>query len=71
MHLRQGFLVVALGEGKLVVNPLPGTVHGLHRRGGGSQNQQGILLDTAVLGHVPGVVAGGVLRLVAPLLLLI
>ena len=71
MDLRQGFLVVALGKGKLVVNPLPGTVHGLHRRGGRPQHQQGILLDTAVLGHVPGVVAGGVLRLVAPLLLLI
>ena len=43
----------------------------LHRGGGGAQQQPRALLGAAVLGHVPGMVAGCVLGLVRALLFLI
>ena len=46
-------------------------VHALHRRGGGAQYQQGVILSTAVFCHVAGVVFRDVLRFVGGLLLLV
>ena len=54
-----------------MVYSTPGQVHTLHRRGGRPQQQQRILPHAAELGHLPGVVAGVVFRLVAGLLLLV
>ena len=69
--LRQGFLIEALPQLKQGYLPGPGLVHGLQRRGGRAQHQQGVVLDAAVFGHIPGVVPGDVFRLVAALLLLV
>ena len=71
VDLGQGLLVVALPQGEAAVAAALGGVHGLHRRGGRAQQQQGVLLHAAVLGHLPGMVAGVVLRLIAGLLLLV
>jgi len=70
-HLRHGLLVVPAAQGEQAVIPPPGVVHALHRGGGRAQHQQGVVLDAAVFGHVPGVVAGDVFRLIAALLLLV
>ena len=69
--LGQRPLIVAPAHGKQMQLSLPGQIHGLHRRSRRPQHQQGPMLHTAVLGHISGVVAGGVFRLVAALLLLI
>ena len=53
-------LIVPLFQGKQLVGALPGLVHGLNGRGGRGQQQQSLVLDTAELGHVPGVVLGHV-----------
>ena len=71
VDLGQGLLVVALPQGEAAVAAALGGVHGLHRRSGRAQQQQGVLLHAAVLGHLPGMVAGVVLRLIAGLLLLV
>ena len=61
LHLGQGPAVEALLQCEQPTPPGLGAVHGLHRGGGRPHHQQGPALDAAVLGHVPGVVAGVVL----------
>ena len=70
-HLGQGPLVVACFQLKQPDLPLFRLIHGLHRRGGRAQHQQGIILHAAVLCHIPGMVAGDILRFVAGLLFLV
>ena len=70
-HLRQRTAVVALRQLHPVIHALLRRPGGLHRRGGGAQHQHGLVPAAEVLGYVPGVVAGGVFRLVAALLLLV
>ena len=56
--LRQRLPVVALPQQRLLIVALFRPVRRLHRRGSGTQQQPRALLQTAVLGDVPGVVAG-------------
>ena len=56
--LRQRLPVVALPQQRLLIVALFRPVRRLHRRGSGAQQQPRALLQTTVLGDVPGVVAG-------------
>ena len=67
----QGLPVVAAAEDQLLVRPPLGLPGALHRGSGGAQQQHRAVLGAEKLGHVPGVVAGRVLRLVAVLVLLV
>ena len=70
-HLGQSLPVVACFQLKQPDLALLCLIHGLHRRGSRAQHQQGPILNTAVFGHIPGVVAGDVFRFVTALLLLV
>ena len=70
-HLGQGAFVVAPPQQRLLIGPLLRRPGGFHRGGGGAQHQGRALPGTEVLGHLPGVVAGRVFRLITPLLLLV
>ena len=70
-HLRQRLAVVPLRQLQQVIVPLPRVVKRLHRGRGRAQKQPRTLGGAAVFGHVAGVVAGRVFRLVRPFLLLV
>ena len=55
-HLRQGPLVEPLLQLEHLIGARLGVVHGFHRRGGGTQHQDGVLPAAAVFGDVSGVV---------------
>ena len=70
-HLRETVGVIALPQQHLAVMSFlrrPGRFNG---GGGGAQDQSGAVSGAEVFGDVPGVIAGGILRLVASLLLLV
>ena len=70
-HLRQRLAVVPLRQLQQVIVPLPRVVKRLHRGRGRAQKQPRTLGGAAVFGHVAGVVARRVFRLVRPFLLLV
>ena len=63
--------IVALLQGKEMILSRLGGVAALHRWGGRAQEQQALVLLTAELCHLPGMVAHHTLGLVAALLLLV
>ena len=70
-HPGQGLPVEPGAEDHFLIHPPLGLIGGLHRRRGGAQHQHRVLLGTQELGHVPGVIPGRVLGLVAALVLLV
>ena len=69
--LGQLFFVVAPAQQEKLVASLPGGIGTFNGRSSGTQYQYGALLAAAELGHVPGMIAGRIFRLVASLLLLV